>query len=351
VACGDKALPPTWWRDAFLLQSEYEAHRSLAAVSRAHGVPQSTLKTAWSDLGLPARPRGGAPQPAVTQPDPLNEPLLRLADLGKVKERPPLGKRERVDGLERLFFIGDLHAPYHHKEGLAIWLRACRDFKPTTVVNMGDFLDCFAVSSYSKDPRRAFGLDTEIEKAKKILDKIEKASPGARRIFIAGNHEDRLQRYLMDKAPELFSFIDVPKLLELKERGWEHVPYKKSIRIGKLHLTHDVGSAGRYNAFRALEAFQAPVVTGHTHRMSYVVEGDASGGTQVSTQFGWLGDVEQVDYMHRVQAMKNWTLGFGYGYLNPHSGYVYLVPVPIVKGTCVVEGRLYGAARQKARAA
>jgi predicted phosphodiesterase len=259
-----------------------------------------------------------------------------------------LGKREPNGGLERLFFIGDAHVPFHDKKALAIWLKACRDFKPTIVVQMGDFMDCFSVSSYSKDPGRALGLDKEVDEARIVLDQIEKASPGARRIYVSGNHEDRLQRYLQDKAPQLFNLVGIPKLLELEARGWEYVPYKQSIRIGKLHLTHDVGSAGRYNAFRALEAFQSPVVTGHTHRMSYVVEGDASGGTQVSAQFGWLGDVEQVDYMHRVQAMKNWTLGFGYGYLNPRSGYVYLVPVPIVKGTCVVEGRLYSAQKKKA---
>jgi hypothetical protein len=226
-----------------------------------------------------------------------------------------------------------------------------RGFEPTTVVSMGDFIDCFSVSKYSKSPTRALGLDEEVASANAVLDEIDRIAPKSRRIYIAGNHEDRLQRYLQDKAPELFAFIDIPKLLRLESRGWEYVPYKECIRLGKLNLTHDVGSAGRYNAYRALDTFQAPVVTGHTHRLSYVVEGDATGGTQVSAQFGWLGDVEQIDYMHRVQAKRNWTSGFGYGYRNPQSDYVYLVPVPIVNYTAVVEGRLYTEGKRRLRVA
>lgn len=346
MACRSSALPPLWWQQADILQAEVDAHNSFAATGRVHSVPASTLKTAWSEHGLAPRSRG-ALRPAVTQPDPLNDSLLRLADF-KRSTRKIEAKREPVNGLERLFFISDPHIPYHDEKALAVWLKACRDFKPSVVVSMGDFIDCFSVSSYSKDPRRALHLEGEVEQARAALDQIEKASPGARRIYIAGNHEDRLQRYLQDKAPQVFFAVDIPRLLGLAERHWEYVPYKKSIRIGKLNLTHDVGSAGRYNAFRALEAFQAPVVTGHTHRMSYVVEGVATGGTQVSAQFGWLGDAEQVDYMSDIQTKRNWTLGFGYGYLDKRTGFVYLVPVPIVRGTCVVEGRLYGAEKQRA---
>lgn len=250
--------------------------------------------------------------------------------------------------LDRVFFVGDVHCPFHHKQAWKVVMDACEDFKPDIFVSLGDFVDFFSVSHWSKNPDRALSLSQEIDQAKALLDEVEERTPGARRIFVAGNHCDRLQRYLQDKAPELFEFIDVPKLLHLEGRGWEYVPYKQSIQIGKLHITHDVGSAGRYNAFKALDTFQAPIVTGHTHRLSYVVEGDATGGCQVSSQFGWLGDVEQVDYMHRVKARRDWALGFGYGYVDRKSGYAYLVPVPIVNGTAIVEGRLYSAKKRRA---
>ena len=251
--------------------------------------------------------------------------------------------------LERLWFIPDVHAPFHDKRAWKLVLAALADFKPTTVVSLGDFVDFFSVSHWSKDPLRALNLKDELDLAEGMLDEVQARSAGARLVYVAGNHEDRLQRYLQDKAPELIQLVSVPKQLHLADRGWEYVPYKQSIKIGKLHVTHDVGSAGRYNVYKALDTFQSPVATGHTHRLGYVVEGDATGDSQVSAQFGWLGDVEQVDYMHRVKARRDWTLGFGYGYINPRTGYAYLVPVPIVDYTAVVEGRLYKASKLAAR--
>jgi hypothetical protein len=191
-----------------------------------------------------------------------------------------------------------------------------------------------SVSSFSKDPARALGLKGEVTHAQAILDKIQ----AGRKIFIEGNHEDRLRRYLTDKAPELLPFVSIPKLLDLKAKGWEHVPYKDSIQIGKLWITHDVGYSGRYANFRALDAFQASVVTGHTHRLGYAVEGDARGNYHVSAQFGWLGDYVAVGYMHRVQARRAWAHGFGTGLFEPSTGYVYLRVHPIVDYTVEVDG-------------
>lgn len=236
--------------------------------------------------------------------------------------------------MERLFFVPDLHAPYEDKRAVALMFDAIEAFAPDTVVVMGDLVDCLAVSHFSKDPARVRGLHKEIEAAQVYLDRIQ----ADRKIYVAGNHEDRLRRYLLDKAPELLPLLGIEGLLDLKARGWEYVPYKQSTKIGKLHITHDVGSSGRYNVYKALDVFQASVVTGHTHRLGYIVEGDALGKCQVSCQFGWLGDVEQVDYMHRINARRNWAHGFGTGVHDPATGYVYLRPHPIVNYSCEVDG-------------
>ena len=245
-------------------------------------------------------------------------------------------------GTERLFFIPDLHCPYEDKRATELMFDALKRFKPDTVIIMGDWMDCLAVSHWPKDPSQVKGLKEEVKKAGDYLDRIS----AKRKLYIAGNHEDRLQRYLQEKAPELLPFVDIPSLLRLKERDWEYTPYKASTKIGKLHITHDVGSAGRYNVYRALDTFQASVVTAHTHRLGYVVEGSATGKGQVSAQFGWLGDINQVTYMHKVNANRNWALGFGYGYHQLNTGYVYLVPAPIVNYTVAIEGTILSRARR-----
>jgi predicted phosphodiesterase len=240
-----------------------------------------------------------------------------------------------MSSTERIFFIPDLHCPFEDKRATALMFDALNLFEPDVVVILGDWIDCFSVSRWSKDPARAFTLEQEVKKATAYLDRIE----ARRKIFVAGNHEDRLARYLQDKAPELMPFVSIPKLLQLEERGWEFVPYRSFTTIGKLNITHDIGSASRYNVFKVLDTFQASVVTAHTHRMAYVVEGSATGSRQVSAQFGWLGDGTGIDYMHRVKASREWALGFGLGYHDTLTGVVYVVPVPIVNYTVNIEGK------------
>ncbi len=242
--------------------------------------------------------------------------------------------------LKRYLFVPDTHVPYHNKRSWRLMVEAARSWRPDGIVVMGDLADFFAVSSHSKDPRRVLQLKSEMQQANAALDDLDSLGATDRR-FIAGNHCDRLQRYLQDKAPELFDFVDVPRLLHLEDRGWKYTPYKKYDRLGKLYMTHDVGSSGRYAVFRALETFAHSVVTAHTHRLQYIVEGDATGGSRVSVSFGWLGDVDAVDYMNEAQAKKSWGQGFGIGYHDTSSDLVYLVPVPIVNDTCVLEGVQY----------
>ena len=205
---------------------------------------------------------------------------------------------------------------------------------------IGDLADFYSVSSHSKNPLRVRQLSEEVAAVNAALTELDKLG-ASDKVFIAGNHCDRLQRYLQDRAPELFETVNLEELFMFDDRGWEYVPYKEYTRRGALFLTHDCGSAGRYAVYRCLEMFNHSVVTGHTHRMAYIVEGDATGKARVSASFGWLGDVNQVDYMQKASARKNWALGFGVGYLNTETGVTYLAPVPIVNYSCVVEGKLY----------
>ncbi len=246
--------------------------------------------------------------------------------------------------LRRLLIIPDTHRPYHSKKAWALMLKVAKAFKPDILVSIGDLADFYSVSSHSKDPDRVHSLDEEVADVNIGLDELD-ALGASEKHFIAGNHEDRLARYLRDKAPELFGVISIPALFRLRERGWTYTPYKDHRRIGKVHFTHDVGVAGRNSTFKALDTYQHSVITGHAHRMQYVVEGNAVGECKVSAQFGWLGDASKIDYMHRANVAKNWALGFGIGYVDDRTGLVYLTPVPIVNGTCVVEGKLYEVGR------
>lgn len=240
--------------------------------------------------------------------------------------------------MKRVLLVPDTHRPYHDERVWQVMLKAARQFRPHVVVVLGDFADFYQVSMHDKDPARREAFDDEIADVNRGLDEIEESTPIASRFYIAGNHEYRLERYLWTNAPQLHSIVRVEKLLRLKERGWHYTPYRSSLRLGKLYLTHDEGNAGAQAHEKARASFESNVVIGHTHRMSISYRGTAKGTSNVGAMFGWLGSVEKIDYMHAVKAQQ-WQHGFGIGYLLK-NGIVHLQGVPIVNGACIIEGKL-----------
>lgn len=244
-----------------------------------------------------------------------------------------------AEKVERLLIVPDTHAPYHDVRAWRLMLRAARQFAPHTIVHQGDLADFYKVSSHSKDPSRLPSFEDEVKAVRKLRSDLDKLG-AKRKVFIEGNHEDRLRRYLEEKAPELKAFIGTDNLLELTQNNWEFTKYREHARIGKLHFTHDTGNSGKYATARALDAFQRSVVIAHHHAIQFAVEGDATGRYRVGAQFGWLGDVKQVDYMSRIKALRNWSLGFGIGHHDTRTGTVFLTPMPIVNYCVCLNGRM-----------
>jgi hypothetical protein len=216
-------------------------------------------------------------------------------------------------------------------------IRAAKFFKPHHTIVLGDFADFYAVSSHSRSPARTGNLEEEIDDVNAGLDELDQL--GGNRYFVAGNHEDRLERYLTTQAPALFHMVKVERLFRLKQRGWSYTSYGDSMKIGRLHVTHDCGNAGPYAHIKAQAAYEGNAVIGHTHRMASVFTGTADGKSHVGMSFGWLGDANAVDYLHRIQVRRAWQLGFGIGYME-ENGTVHLQQVPIVNYTAVLNGTL-----------
>jgi hypothetical protein len=242
--------------------------------------------------------------------------------------------------LEPMLIVPDVHRPYHSKVGWDLLMQVGRFLRPKHLIVMGDFADFYSCSSHDKDPARANRLEDELADVDEGLNDLD--SLGAEhKEYVEGNHENRLWRQIIKHSPSLAGLVSTEKLLKLKERGWAFTSYKRHTSLGSVHYTHDVGSSGRNATFKVLDTFQHSAVSAHAHRMQYVVEGNAVGEVKLSAMFGWLGDVDAVDYMSAARAKKDWCLGFGTGYYDPASGDSYLVPVPVVEKTVCVNGRLF----------
>lgn len=263
------------------------------------------------------------------------------------KKKRPVPRRgaktpvETEPAFQKIVFIPDTHVPYHDRDAFRLALKVVKKFRPHMLVILGDFADFYSVSQHEKDPNRRISLIEEVAVVKEKLDELTAACPRkTRRIYVSGNHEYRLDRYIRDKAPDLFGLTTVDAILELNESGWEYVPYKDYIKIGNLLISHDTGSAGMNAHRRSLSDAGSgnSVVIGHTHRMSWESKTTAEGDFVSAAMFGWLGNAEEIDYMHKTK-VNNWVHGLGLGYLMP-NGTVVTRPIPFVNNECVLGDKL-----------
>lgn len=286
-------------------------------------IPPDTMPSAAEpDLDIPVDvedPYSGEEHPTTPPPPPV------ARNVGWAVEEPT----------ERLLLVPDTHTPHHDPVAWGVMMQAARRFRPTRIVILGDFLDFYQVSDHEKDPARCTSIAHDLEVANGLLDQLD--SLGAtRKDYVSGNHEFRLTRYLWTKAPALLSSVRLPELLKLQERGWSWTPYREHLRIHDLWVTHETGHAGQWAHHRSAADFMGSVVIGHTHRIGQVSFGNALGERFTATMCGWLGSPVAADYMHAAKKARDWSHGFGLGWVV--GGRVIVQPVPIVDRSAVVDG-------------
>lgn len=299
-----------------------------------------TLAKMWereSEASLEVRAEAASNDAAPETARSVGPEALRPEAVGEAVA--PIRDPQIASGLERILIIPDTHVPFEDGQAFAVMMAAARVFKPDTIVFLGDFADFVSVSFHPRElGRRSYTLEEEVAAVNARLDEIE-ALGASRVVFCKGNHEYRLERYLSEKAPELFGLVKTEALFRFAERGWSVVEYRHHVKIGKMHFTHDVGHAGIYAHRQSRMAYEGNVVLGHVHRLAMEVAGTSKGPSHVGIALGWLGDKKAIDYMHAAKASQ-WTLAFGIAYHERDTGNVHVVPIPIVDYRCVIEGHL-----------
>jgi hypothetical protein len=237
-----------------------------------------------------------------------------------------LGSRQT----ERVLLLPDIHTPFHDKHAWALACAFARAFEPDTVVQLGDWIDCYTVSDHDKDPRRVHQLEDEAKEVRAQREELEALPSVQRLIRTRGNHEWRFTSHLLQKAPALLSSVSLDGICGWDNGKWRNVPYLSHGMLGKLAITHcadkHVYGAGAVRS--AATMFNASVAFGHTHRLGLEYFGDILGRRHVSVSLGCLADIAAADYASVAQK-RFWTLGFGEMYLT-RDGRFTLHPLPIV---------------------
>jgi predicted phosphodiesterase len=170
----------------------------------------------------------------------------------------------------RALIISDVHVPHHDAGALKVALSYARERKVDSVIINGDLLDFAAVSRYDKTTDVA-SLRDEIDVGKDVLALIRRRLPNARITYRLGNHEERLEYYLMRHAREIaqLGIVTIDRLLDLERLKIEHQRDRRPIWIGKLCVLHghEMRSAAAINIAKSvLDRTHVNTIVGHWHR-------------------------------------------------------------------------------------
>jgi len=195
----------------------------------------------------------------------------------------------------RVLGLYDVHVPFHSIEALTAAIQWGIDKRVDTVFLGGDFLDFYSLSSFEKDPRRR-SFREELDTAKSVLEILRREFPDVRMYYQLGNHEERFERFMRVKAPELLDMDEfrLENLLDFKRLGIELIDGKRVAKLGKLNLVHGHefgrgGASSSVNPARGLyNRAKTSTICGHHHQTSEHTEPNLNGEIATTWSVGCL---------------------------------------------------------------
>ena len=248
----------------------------------------------------------------------------------------------------KIVIASDVQWPYINHAADQAFNEFLKDFKPDIFVMNGDGIDFPSISDFDRDPVRLTDLATDVKtyKSDYLMVKTKILPKNCTKHYNAGNHEDRLRRYLWRKAPQLAGLngMNLESILELPQNGWSYTEYHNPInRSGRLGIDingllivhgYQVRKHSAESARAAYTQFGGSGVIGHTHRVGTYIHRDYR-GTYQWLEGGCFCKLEP-DYA----PSPDWCNGFVAGYIFDNNRFD-IHPVPIVHDKFVWEGKIY----------
>jgi len=182
--------------------------------------------------------------------------------------------------------LSDIHFPKHDEKAL---LRAVKHIKenwtPSVLLLNGDIADAEEFSNWAKNPR-ALNTNDALQSVRQGLLWLRQEFPNVKMIYKMGNHEERLEKYCWQKAPELVGLPHITwegllkidnelnKIAELKDIVF--VDDQRPVMLGNLPVFHGhelpKGSGSINPARSAYMRLNDSAMVGHHHQSSSFVQ-------------------------------------------------------------------------------
>lgn len=228
--------------------------------------------------------------------------------------------------------LKDTHFPYQHNQAIEAALKYAKDRKPDCILLNGDVIDFAPISRHEKDWRQRT-VGQEFESVRLFFKALRTNFPNTKIVYKLGNHDERWEKWLVAKAPELLdcSDFELEVILRLGELHIDIVKDKRPIGIGKLTALHGhemAGGSGGVNPARsAFLKTLSNVVIGHFHRTSEHTESALDGSIISVNSVGCLCGLHP-----KYMPINKWNLGFAYCELDVKTGEYELENLKIING-------------------
>jgi len=215
-----------------------------------------------------------------------------------------------LSGHKIIGVFNDIHVPYHSIGALTSSIDICKKEKIDGLLVNGDFWDFHGLSRFVKDPRKKkFGEELNIgcDLLKRFQDIF-----GCKIYFKYGNHDERQELFLWQRAPEL---ADVPEMqldhiIETRVPGIEIIKDKRIIKANALNIIHghEFGQSifSPVNIARGLFLRgKATALQGHNHITSEHTEPNMNGKIMTTWSVGCLSELHP-----KYLPINKWNHGF-----------------------------------------
>lgn len=313
-----------------------------------------------------------------------NGPEWPTLTQGPSYKLPPTKAKATPDtsGYETAVILPDIQIGYYRMHGeeldathdevaLSVALEITKTVKPSKIILLGDNLDFPEFGKYRLSPAYQRTTQASIDRATTLCAQLRAVAPDAEIVWLAGNHEERLPRMIIDNAmaafglrkgnsPESWPVMSVPYLCRMDEYG---IDYKTGYPAShywineRLKIIH--GNKVKSNGSTShmyLNSEKVSVIYGHIHRREWneKTRGDWDGPkTIMAASPGCLAKVSGevpstkggLDLDGRpLTVVEDWQQGLAVVTYQPtgESRFFY-EQVPIHDGEAFYRGKIYRA--------
>ena len=256
--------------------------------------------------------------------------------------RKPSGGHVRV-------ILADSHGSHLDRSAWAACMADLKDLDVHEVILMGDHIECSGFLAEHHSPgtlsQATYSYSEDIDHASQWLDELQAVCPKASFHMLQGNHESRVERWIMQHSLAhnkdrklLLEALDPEYRLRLKERGIKF--YRRdefnntcrergTLKLGNCFFVHEISTSVNA-ATVAVNKYAGNVVFGHSHRADISYSRKPGVGQVMAANPGCLCTLAPVWQLTR-SSINNWSHGYAIQLVGNKGDFLH-INVPIVDG-------------------